>query len=223
MRKNKLNYLVDAIALVLMMGMVATGLVVRYVLPPGSSGRGGGRGYVLWGYNRHAWGDVHFWLSIFLIVMLAVHLFLHWAWIYGSTQRVVVGCERPIPPTRRRKAVMGVAFSAAIVGLIGSFFWLASGNVRPAQAGVTAPTPAPVETQPAVHVDELIHGSMTLRDAALAVGMMPEDLRSALHLPVDVSLDERLGRLRRQYGFELDEVRAILREQGGRPRAEHSQ
>lgn len=36
MRKNALNYLVNLLALLAMPGLVFTGLLIRYILPPGS-------------------------------------------------------------------------------------------------------------------------------------------------------------------------------------------
>ena len=45
MRRNKLNFLIDALALLAMLGMIATGLVIRYVLPAGSGGHGRGGGH----------------------------------------------------------------------------------------------------------------------------------------------------------------------------------
>ena len=40
MKRNTLNFVIDAASALTMAGMIATGLVIRFVLPPGSgSGR----------------------------------------------------------------------------------------------------------------------------------------------------------------------------------------
>lgn len=35
----------------------------------------------LWGWTRHQWGEVHFWIAMALMVILAIHLILHWRWL----------------------------------------------------------------------------------------------------------------------------------------------
>ncbi len=57
-------------------GDVATGALVRYVLPVGS-----GHTRALWGLDRHGWGHVHFWIAIAFCVATVVHVVLHWGWI----------------------------------------------------------------------------------------------------------------------------------------------
>jgi len=90
MKRVHLNALIDAAALVGFMCLASTGLILRFQLPPGSGelvGRGQGRGAahrlieLLWGLTRHEWGDVHYWFALGLLVVLSVHLFLHWKWI----------------------------------------------------------------------------------------------------------------------------------------------
>jgi hypothetical protein len=49
------NLLIDLIAAGLMVGMMATGYVLCFPLPPGSN-----KDLTLWGLTRHRWGDVHF-------------------------------------------------------------------------------------------------------------------------------------------------------------------
>jgi hypothetical protein len=51
---------------------------------------------------------------------------------------------------------------------------------------------------------------MTLAEVEAATGVSAETLKSELGLPVDTSADERLGRLARQYGFNMETVRHIV-------------
>ena len=37
MRRNTLNFIVDAVSLLVMFGMIATGLIIRFILPCSSS------------------------------------------------------------------------------------------------------------------------------------------------------------------------------------------
>ena len=81
---------IDAAALAVFVVLMSTGLLLRYQLPPGSGDptRGGiGRSAedrpitLLWKLSRHEWGDVHYWIALTLIGILAIHVFLHWRWI----------------------------------------------------------------------------------------------------------------------------------------------
>lgn len=65
-----------------MAGIAVIGFIIKYVLPPGvGGGRGHGPADYLLGMNRHDWGDVHFWIALFLLSLLILHLILHWNWI----------------------------------------------------------------------------------------------------------------------------------------------
>jgi hypothetical protein len=76
MNRTLLNILVDLAVGLLFLGMIATGYLLRFPLPPGSN-----KTHSLWGLTRHQWGDVHFWISLGLVLMLVVHLVLHWNWV----------------------------------------------------------------------------------------------------------------------------------------------
>jgi hypothetical protein len=86
MNKTGINFLVELSMLGSTVLLILFGLVMKYVLPPGSGGgRHGGAGGNLpatfLGLNRHEWGDIHFQIAVVLLSMLAVHLLLHWTWI----------------------------------------------------------------------------------------------------------------------------------------------
>ena len=83
MQRQLLNFFVDLVALLAMLGMVATGLMIRYLLPPGSRG---GHGLTLWSLDRHEWGDIHFWLAVALLTLLVLHVALHWEWVCAVLQ-----------------------------------------------------------------------------------------------------------------------------------------
>jgi hypothetical protein len=94
------NLLVDLVAAALMIGMLATGYILRFPLPPGTN-----KDLTLWGLTRHQWGDVHFWISLGLIAVILLHLCLHWQWVAISVRRKL----------SRTKAAPG---SALVSGLI---------------------------------------------------------------------------------------------------------
>ena len=91
MKRSTLNFLIDLISLINLLGMIITGVIIKYILPPGSGG-GHGRGFrggrgpaeqvkAVWSMTRHEWGDIHFYLSVLFIALIMVHIILHWNWI----------------------------------------------------------------------------------------------------------------------------------------------
>ncbi len=81
MKRNTLNFWIDLFTFVVLFAKIWTGLLVRYVLPPG---QGRGRGLELWGLNRHEYGTVHFYLAIAMVVLVVIHVWLHWSWICNT-------------------------------------------------------------------------------------------------------------------------------------------
>jgi len=77
-RRNTLNFAIDLVTLLVMFGVAMTGLFLRFVLPPGSRG---GAGRSLWNWDRHDFGDLHFYLVLGLLSIVVVHLAMHWNWV----------------------------------------------------------------------------------------------------------------------------------------------
>jgi hypothetical protein len=69
--KSSWNRIVNALSLVAFCLMVSTGMIMKWILPPGSgrmerffSGGHEKKMFVLLGMNRHEWGDIHFYISV---------------------------------------------------------------------------------------------------------------------------------------------------------------
>jgi len=98
MSRATLNFIVDLISFVNLLILAFTGFIIKFILPPGSGGHGrgyrGGRGpgeiKELWSITRHEWGDIHFYLAVLFVVLMAVHTILHWGWIKNYF-RLLVG------------------------------------------------------------------------------------------------------------------------------------
>jgi mono/diheme cytochrome c family protein len=76
MSRGPFNLLIDMLAAASLLTMVATGYVLRFPLPPATN-----RTHVLWGLSRHEWGTIHSWASLVLLLILVIHVVLHWDWI----------------------------------------------------------------------------------------------------------------------------------------------
>jgi len=92
MNRARLNFLIDVVMTVLMAAIAGLGLLMNWVLIPGSEREAiyGGRPDLYWlGLDRHQWGDVHLGLGIALLVLLVLHVALHWSQVVGIWRRMV--------------------------------------------------------------------------------------------------------------------------------------
>lgn len=136
MKRAPLNLLIDAVAAGLILGMLATGYVIRYPLPRGT------HSYLrLWGMDRHQFGEIHFWISVALLAVLMLHLVLHWQWVVSMVKRHVAGNPSPAEHLLR----VGLATVVVLAGGLALFAWMAHENVVTILAG---PMPSSHKTPP---------------------------------------------------------------------------
>jgi hypothetical protein len=206
------NLLIDLLALLLMLGLVVTGLVIGLVLPAGSGGRGGGGGLELWGWGRHDWGDLHAWLSAFLGGVVLLHLVLHWRWVCKQTPRLLgLRPEAAGAQQARNARIVGCGLLAVLVLGLVAFVGLARDSVVAAAGRGQPRTPHTASgDQPAGGARRELHGAMTLSQAARASGLALAEVKSRLGLPADTTAAERLGRLRRRLGLNMHQIRRAL-------------
>ncbi len=198
-RRTKTNLVVDVTAFAAFVLLTATGLVERYMLPPGT-----GRFQSLWGMNRHQWGEIHFWIAMVLMAVLTTHVVLHWNWIVC----MIRGRETEASAWRFAFGLVGLA---GLIGLSTAPFLTTveptgergRGRQQERRDGVTGEAE---HSQAA----EAIRGSMTLADVEEATGVSANVIIRELGLPPDIPRDENLGRLQREYGFELRQIRKCI-------------
>ncbi len=237
--KTKINLIIDAIMLVVLMLMVGLGFLIKWVLLPGYQRSALYEGDVelyYMGLTRHDWGTIHLWLSLFFLFLMLLHIILHWKMI-GCIFRQMVARKK----TRRVIAVC--------LGIVSLFFGLAPLFVNPEvtemprshihahrsgrisnRAQTLFPDPIPsasfeeqsneksmvTDPKDKKHVDQEhayeeleLSGSMTLLEVARKHSIPADELTRALHIPSYESR-ERIGRLRKQYGFEMEELKDII-------------
>ena len=101
MKRGTLNFVVDLVSFIDLVCLTLTGFVMKYILPPGTGGRGRmlheGRGVEqikeLWSMTRHQWGDIHFYLALLFLILMVAHIILHWRWI-KSYLKSLLGMSR---------------------------------------------------------------------------------------------------------------------------------
>jgi ABC-type dipeptide/oligopeptide/nickel transport system permease subunit len=83
MRKATRNYIIALVMALLALFQAVAGFVLWLALPSGGRGAGGG-GTFLW--NRATWLDLHNWTAVALVVIVIIHVVLHWGWIVRMTR-----------------------------------------------------------------------------------------------------------------------------------------
>ncbi len=208
MRKSTLNLIVDALALVVLAMLAATGFLIAYKLPPGSGGGEGrfgavhGAGLAVWGLTRHGWGDIHLVLAFVLAALIAIHLVSHWQWI-----RTVAKVEGgPVGPVRKAIVIGSAVVALALVALP---FALTPTRFGPAGKAVGAVGDA-VEQAEAGASNEMLYGGLTIDEVSRRTGLSLPQIAAALGAPKPLQGDEKLGRLLREQGLNMKEGRRRL-------------
>jgi hypothetical protein len=122
MNRTTLNLLIDLTAAILLLGMVATGYILWFALPPGTQ-----KDLMLWGMARHSWGNIHAWISFALLGAFLIHICLHWQWLVS-----VIGKRLNLlnaAPGNHWKS--GLATAALTAAALGSFVWVVQTGIRP--------------------------------------------------------------------------------------------
>ncbi len=120
--RTTINFIIDCIFALVMIALIWTGLVMRYLLPPGTGGR-----MNLWGWTRHEWGTVHFWIAVAAAVVLIVHVAMHWNWACLFVRKKL-GWEGML--SAARLWISGVIFGLVMAAGIGGTVWMASGQIE---------------------------------------------------------------------------------------------
>lgn len=197
MKRSILNITIDALAATVMLGMIATGIILRFALPPGS-----GRALALWDLNRHQWGDLHFWLALAAVAIVVLHLSLHWTWVVSVVRSWIVGTNQGLPSAWLRALAAGI--TVLIVCLAVAGFWWAS--VRSTQRTDSLQSGTAENRSDSAG----IRGNMTLAETATALSCTVDQVRQRLGLPANVQDSERLGQIAKQRGTTLQEMRRKL-------------
>jgi len=108
MKRNDWKYLVNALLFVDMCSLFVIGLLLAFVVPSGK-GRYADKHFM--GLHRHGWADLHFYLALFLVALLILHLWLNWTWVAQSTKRYF--------SNRWKKALLSLSFAWLVVIVFG--------------------------------------------------------------------------------------------------------
>ena len=197
MKRVDRNFLIDSFGFVLFVLLASTGIIMHYILPPGS-----GKSLTIWGLDRHEWGAIHFWIAVGMLTILALHLIVHWSWITGVFARWKTG-------EWNYRAMLG------IVGVLALLVLALAPLISPVQ-GVKAPQEehGREQMQPAESsvTSFEIHGNVTLGDIQRETGVPPAYLINQLNLPENTAAETPLRDLKHTYGFDMEFVRQLVKD-----------
>ncbi|ACJ33153.1 DUF4405 domain-containing protein [Anoxybacillus flavithermus] len=114
--KTRFSFLLNVLLLLSMTGIIVTGILISKVVFP----------HLLGGEN-HALREIHDVFSKLTLLLVGVHIALHWQWIMGVFRKMLKTKEG-----KWRKGAV-VAFVFVLAMFIGSMQWLAT-NVKPDEA-----------------------------------------------------------------------------------------
>jgi ribosomal protein S25 len=231
--RSKINLIIDAIMLIVLMVIAGMGFLMKYVLIPGYKRvelYDGNVEFYFWGLTRHQWGSIHLWFSFFLLFLLALHIILHWHLIIGIFRKMVPG----------KKARIGIGL---FLGSVCLFFALSPFLINPKIEPITrhqkhshnmneltiqdrehnikkelnqnkadlSDTIVKVFRKENDHQnrDIEVYGYMTLIEVADKYGISVADLAEAIRIPV-AQANVKLGRLRKTYSLYISDVKKAI-------------
>ena len=235
--KTKINLTIDAIMLLALMTITGLGFLIKYVLIPGYKRNvlyPGDVELYFMGLTRHKWGRIHLLLGFIFLVLLLLHIILHWNVIRSIFRKMFSG--------KAVRRILAVFFGAAcLVLLLAPLLMKPEVTPLPRKHIHTKTVNRFTENDPGklpgteqkakeeTHHNQVIHedrtgrlhqhahheievfGYMTLSEAANKYNVAVNDLTKELNIPASLS-DTKIGRLKRQYDFHNSEIReAILK------------
>jgi len=206
MAKNKTNLTIDTIGYLSFVVLLGTGVIMKYVLVPGSR-REAGDPTTLWGWTRHEWGDVHFWAAVVFITAVVIHVWLHWRWLVST-----LGNYAKIKTSLGVLAAVIIPFLIAMIPLAGprGFEEEEQHRLRGGHGQSSIQQEGYGNRGGRGSSDIRVRGRDTLEDVAGMSGIPVEAILKEAGLPSDTPPNVRLSVLREQYGLEMSELRDVI-------------
>lgn len=188
------------------------------------------------GLDRHQWGSIHLYLGLIFLGLMLVHIVLHWKMITcifrqmitgKASRNVVAVCTGIVAlffvlaPFFIKPEVSPLERKYTYLQNIGQLME-ESQNVGRNRLSVSKSKEVPaitiqsttenLNTRQSVKVGENdfseieINGSMTLKEVSQKYSIPVNELTKAMNIPAKQA-NERIGRLKRRYGFEMTELK----------------
>lgn len=232
--KLKVNFIIDVLLFILLVLISAIGLLMKYVLLSGVESWAKYHNKVdllLFGWDRHQWGTFHLLLAAVFVFLLVLHVYLHWTQIKCMFRKTVSG------KNKRMVLTAVLVFLSVLILILPFLLPIEIVEVEPGrgrqhlQTTEQAPPAVKPQTEPVVpEPEELIkrknqddqarqhdhqydiRGSMTLSQVARQYHIPADTLKSYLGIDKSISSHTRLGRLRRQYNFQMSTIEHFIQQ-----------
>ena len=89
MKRSTINFIVNLASFVAFLGLSVSGIIISL---PHKHGPNEAKPL---GISRNDWGDVHLWLGVTFVVLMLVHIILHWGWITCYVKSLFGTSEKP--------------------------------------------------------------------------------------------------------------------------------
>jgi hypothetical protein len=130
MSRTVVNFLLDTVLLTIVVALLFTSAVLRFVFPAPTIARG----WRLWGHGYDAWANFQFILLTVVALTVLLHVMLHWSWVCGViVTKLLRNGERKQKPDEGVQTLWGVGMLIAVVTILGFFVALANLMVEPAR------------------------------------------------------------------------------------------
>ena len=225
--KSKISFIIDAFMFLFMALIAGLGFLMKFVLIPGKDRwiRYGRNVELYWlGLDRHEWGAVHLIIGFAFLGLLVIHIILHWNMTVAMFRRI-------ISRNGIRKIIATVFFIASLLFVSLSFLAVpevqelargeghhrhAPGNINEKEVVIEKSERAghqrSEESRHHVRSSIEVRGYMTLNEVAERYEIPIDYLKRKLNLPPSIPGGEKLGWLRRRYGFRMSDVETIIDE-----------
>jgi len=213
MKKTDWQYLVDTLLFLCIVGIAFIGLLLGLIIPKGPSAPESAKYFL--GLHRHQWGNIHFYLSITFVTFVIIHLILSWKWIKGKASQLFKrGWSAALIITAIASILILFLFWALYPRVPGAYEDYGKGAGKKAKQQQLSKEGYPIPEEKILYEDRkvniVITWQITLREAEKATGIPAREIAAELGLPSNAPLDETLGRLRRRYGFTIQDVRDVV-------------
>ncbi len=71
------NYIIDIASFFAFVVSAVSGFLLHFMNPKN----------IIW-FARHAWYDIHLWSSIIFIILMLIHIILHFSWMWCMTKNI---------------------------------------------------------------------------------------------------------------------------------------
>jgi hypothetical protein len=127
MSRTIVNLILDLVLMLILLFLVGSACVVRFVFPPGTEAKG----WKLWGLNYDAWANFEFITLCVILLAVLLHVMLHWNWVCSVIAvRVLQLKGGGSRPDEGIQTLYGVGALIALFGVIGILLLSATLSIR---------------------------------------------------------------------------------------------